>query len=156
VWPDRPLSHNRRIREEVKSCLAESQLSVHLIGADYGVVPEGESLSIVELQHELARERGGHNGFSQILWMPKDLSSSDERQQKFINLILNSDADLLSDRLEGLKDFIHAKLNPPKTTPEQRPATNGNGSNDPKLIYLICDQPDYDTVAPIEEYLFQC
>src|SRR5262249_16792782 len=83
VWPDRPLSHNRRIREEVKSCLAESQLSVHLIGADYGVVPEGESLSIVELQHELARERGGHNGFSQILWMPKDLSSSDERQQKF-------------------------------------------------------------------------
>jgi len=156
VRPDRPLSHNRRIREEVNSCLAESQLSVHLIGADYGVVPEGESLSVVELQYEMAREGAGHNGSSQILWIPKDLATSDERQQKFINLILNSDADLSSDRLEGLKDFIHAKLNPPKTPHEHKSATNGNGAHDPKLVYLICDQPDYETVAPIEDYLFQC
>jgi hypothetical protein len=155
VSPHKPLPLNRRIREEVKSCLAESQISVHFIGADYGVVPEGESVSVVELQYELARERNGQNGFSPILWMPKDLGSSDERQQKFIELVLNSNGDLLSDRLEGLKDFIHAKLNPPKAATEQKLPTNGNGSHDPKLVYLICDQPDYNTIAPIEEYLFQ-
>jgi len=61
----------------------------------------------------------------------------------------------LNDRLEGLKDFIHAKLNPPKTPPEHKSATNGDGAHDPKLAYLICDQQDYETVPPIEEYLFQ-
>jgi len=42
----------------------------------------------VELQYEMAREGAGHNGSSQILWMPKDLASYDERQRKFIDLIL--------------------------------------------------------------------
>ncbi len=158
ILPDRPLPLNQQIRNEVAACLAESALSIHLIGASHGVVPEGESKSIVQIQHELASARGVTNGFSQIIWLPNGLSSPDERQQRFIEELLNHSGvtkgvELLQTRVEELKTFIHEKLNPPKPAPEPKPSSNGG--SDHTLVYLVCDQPDYDRVAPIEDCLYQ-
>src|SRR5262249_54442528 len=86
VLPDTRLApdSDHRLRDAVSRQLAESHLAVHLIGADYGFVPEGELKSIIEIQRELASLRVGAANFSQTIWMPPGLSSKDERQQKFI------------------------------------------------------------------------
>ena len=160
VLPDRPLPLDQRLRDDVNSYLAESQLAVHLVGATYGIVPEGESKSIVELQQELAAARLGAAGFSQIIWTPQGLAAADERQQKFINALLNhwnlpAGAVLLQLKLEDLKTVIAEKLAPPPPPPEPRKAPAGNGHPSPALVYVICDQPDYEAVRPIEDYLFE-
>jgi hypothetical protein len=159
VLPDKPLSLDQRLRNEVNNDLAASQLAVHLVGTNYGIVPEGESKSIVELQHELAAERIGTADFSQIIWMPQGLSSRDERQQKFIgslstHLNLPRGAVLLQSKLEDLKTFIHEKLDPPPPSLEPRKANGSNGNHNPTLVYVVCDQPDYQAIRPIEDCLF--
>ncbi|MCI0659784.1 MAG: toll/interleukin-1 receptor domain-containing protein, partial [Acidobacteria bacterium] len=148
VLPERPLAHTRKFRDEVNGLLSECQLTVHLVGETYAAVPEGESESIIQLQHRLA------TGLPQIVWMPAGLTSTDERQQRFINTLLDQSDDLSQDKLEDLKDFIHAKLNPSKLQPEPKSPANVNGSHNPKLIYLVCDQLDYSMAAPIEDFLF--
>ncbi|HKQ06770.1 MAG TPA: toll/interleukin-1 receptor domain-containing protein [Blastocatellia bacterium] len=160
VLPDRPLPLDQRLRDEVNDYLAASQLAVHLVGANYGIVPEGESKSIVELQQELGAARCGAAGFSQIVWMPQGLDSADERQQKFISALSNhwnlpAGAVLLQLKLEDLKTFIGEKLDPPPPPPEPRKAATGNGHLSPALVYLICDQPDYEAIRPLEDYLFE-
>ncbi len=159
ILPDRPLSHDRRLRYEVNGYVAESQVSVHLVGAEYGIVPEGEAKSIVELQRELASERIGVSNFSQIIWMPQGISASDKRQQEYIselnNLNLPTESIIRQSKLEDLKTLIHEKLNPPDPLPQLQKATGGNGNHNPALVCIICDKPDYEAVAPIEDYLFQ-
>jgi hypothetical protein len=164
VVPDKPLPYNQQLRHEVENYLAEAQLTVHLIGARYGLVPEDESRSIIELQHAAAAARANQTDFIQLTWLPPGLSTSDERQQRFINELLNhtnlpKGAELLQNKLEDLKTIIHAKLNPPKLAKpvsETKLTTHRQtGNADPKLVYLVYDQPDYDAVAPVEDYLFQ-
>jgi hypothetical protein len=160
VLPGEPLSHDHRFRDEVNNHLAVSHLAVHLIGANYGVVPEGESASIVALQRELVSARIGAAEFSQIIWMPQGISSKDERQQKFISALsshlnLPGGAVLLQSKLEDLKTFIHEKLDPPPPTLEPRKASHRNGNHEPALVYVVSDKPDYEAVRPIEDYLFE-
>jgi hypothetical protein len=160
VLPDKPLPLDQRLREDINGYLAASQLAVHLVGANYGIVPEGESKSVVELQQELAAAQVSATGFAQIIWMPPELGSGDERQQKFIGALSNHlnlprGAVLLQFKLEDLKTFIGEKLDPPLPPPEPRKAINGNGDHPPVLVYVVCDQPDYEAVRPIEDYLFE-
>jgi hypothetical protein len=159
VLPDKPLSLDHRLRDEVNNYLAVSHLAVHLIGANYGIVPENESTSIVELQRELASVRMGAAGFSQLIWMPPGLSSTDERQQRFIGELANhlnlpSGTVLLQFKLEDLKTFIHEKLNPPAPSLELPNALSGNGDPRPVLVYIVYDQPDQEAVKPIADCLF--
>ncbi len=161
VLPDQPLPYAAQLRPEVESYLAQCQLAVHLIGARYGMVPEDEAQSIVELQHGLATTRVSQADFAQLIWLPPGLSATDERQQRFINELLNhtnlpKGAELLQNKLEDLKTIIHEKLNPPKRVEEAKQAADRQNSGDePKLVYLVYDRPDYDAIAPVEDYLYQ-
>lgn len=145
--------------DEVSRHLAESHLAVHLVGAAYGSVPKGESKSITEIQCELASAQVGAADFSQIIWMPPGLSSTDERQQRFIGELANhlnlpSGTVLLQSKLEDLKTFIHEKLNPPAPSLELPNALGGNGDPRPVLVYIVYDQPDQEAVKPIADCLF--
>lgn len=150
LLPESPLPHTSQIRSTIENLLAQSWLSIHLVGGTYGVVPESEEKSIIELQHILAVARSKGSDFTQIIWLPSEISSTDERQQRFIAELLNyplppKGGELLRGKLEDLKSSIHRKLK----------ATSSNGNREHKLVYLVCDQSDYDAVAPIEECLFQ-
>ena len=154
VLPENTLPNTWHIRDEVRQMLDQCQLAIHLVGTNYGVVPEGETLSIAEIQHELAAVQKHRTDFSQILWMPIGITPTDERQQRFINALLDGGTDLLQNKLEDLKDFISDKLNPPKSAIIPS-GTNGNGQHKSKLVYLCCDQLDNDAVAPIEKLLYE-
>lgn len=167
VLPEASLPLDQRLRDEVKSYLNESSMSVHLIGAYYGIVPEGEAKSIVEIQYELAASNGVPPDHQQMIWMPNGLQlGADEQQKRFVTDLLEHKnlpqrAELLQTKLENLKTFIHEKLNPPKPSPPKS-VINGHGTgpapprddNSPPIVYLVCDQPDYDNIAPVEAFLY--
>ena len=52
VLPDRPLPLVAAdLEDQVREYLGSAQLSVHLVGRSYGIVPEGARESVVQLQH---------------------------------------------------------------------------------------------------------
>jgi len=152
ILPDRPLPHDSSTRQTIMNYLAECQLSVHLIGDIYGIVSEDEQKSIVELQYELAAD----SEVKQLLWMPEKTGPKDERQKQFINSLLkenklSSNADLLQNILEKLKDNIHDTLQ--SISEESLPPDEGDATTS-QVVYLACDQLDYEAVKPIEDFLF--
>ena len=151
---DLPLHDTTALRKRVLADLALCKFSVHLIGAKYGFVPEDETHSLVEMQHELASEFSLKDGLSRLIWLPPGLQTTDERQQKFIHALrtgayVQERADLLETPLEELKSSILAKLR------NGRP--NGPGTvapAGPARIYLIYCEQDRETAASIEDYLY--
>jgi hypothetical protein len=133
----------------VTADLARSRFSVHLIGARYGFVPEGEERSIVRLQHDLAR--AGHR--PRIVWAPPGLQPLEEKQRAFLEAIqldpppLNG-FEFLKTSVEELKAFVLDRLL--QHRPESR---ESRPPGSPVQIYLICDQLDRDAVKPIETRL---
>ena len=157
VLPDRPLPLNgpeaqQAVREYLKSC----KLSIHLIGANYGVIPEAIDRSLVWLQNELAAERSSNGkSFSRLIWMPEGLQAKEERQQKFIEYlkydrVAQQGADLLETSIEELKTYIQDKLKPAL----KPPPPDQNDVEGPLRIYLICDKQDYDAIASLEDYFY--
>jgi hypothetical protein len=145
-------------REAVREDLARCRMSVHLIGRNYGIVPEGGTLSILEIQNELAIERSAKEPFSRLLWIPPGLQIDDERQRKVIDRIrmdprLQDGADLLETFLEDLRTAIQDRLsNLEKTSEISAPPVEVDGNLG--RIYLIYDQRDSDAASPWAEFLF--
>lgn len=159
VMPDRPLPLNGpQLEEAVRNYLQTSRLSIHLIGANYGVIPEAADRSVVCMQNDLAAERSKGNGFARLIWLPEGLETKEDRQRQFIEHLkfdanAQQGADVLQTSIEELKTYIQDKLRPkPKSV-----ATNGNGhkaEEGPLRVYLICDKQDYDAIAPLSDHLF--
>jgi hypothetical protein len=156
VLPDESLPSNAPdFQKAVRKYLQRCRLSIHLIGENYGDIPRTETRSLVYLQNELAAERSLDSGFSRLIWMPIDLKTSDERQQKFIEYLQRDSkaqqgAEVLQTSVEELKTVIEDKLVGRKQS-EPRPPANSGG---PLHIYLICDQEDRPTVLPLKNYLY--
>jgi len=156
VFPTRPLSS---VASEVKAAVSEDltkcQLSIHLIGKNYSFVPEGGMESLLEIQNELAIERGKKGNFSRLLWIPPDLQVDDERQRKLIDHFrmdprLLEGADLLETFLEDLRTVIHGRLKRAQA-PARQTATPGNHVR----LYVIYDQRDADAASSWVDYLFE-
>lgn len=160
VLPDRPLPATASgveaaVREQVTRC----RLSVHMIGRNYGVVPEGTTLSIPVLQNDLAAEHSKQVGLSRLVWIPPGQTIDDERQSAFIDRFqtapeLQGKMDLLGGSLEDLKTAVHRSLAPCPAQPETVRESPREGMASPR-VYLICDQQDQAMVQPIKDLLFE-
>jgi hypothetical protein len=155
VLPDSPLPHSSPEYEQaVARALSSSELSIHLIGASYGMILEGQSKSIVVLQQGLAAHQAKVNSkFSYLVWMPQGLKSKELPQNQFIEE-LHNDANVLQVPLEEFKTLIQEKLLD-SSQPESLDDTST--SKNTQSIYLICDQKDLEDengVGPIVNYLF--
>jgi hypothetical protein len=150
------------LKEAAANLLEQSKLSVHLIGSNYGIVPEGTQKSIVVVQNEVATEKSKSQKLSRIIWLPPGLATEDSRQQSFIELLrTNSEAqfgaEILETSIEDLKLSIHNKL---KKLREQelaaasKPNVEEQLDEGPKSIYLICDQRDLDKTMELEDFFF--
>lgn len=153
VLPDRELPlTGRALREAVRGYVARSSLSIHLLGGNYGIVPEEENRSLVEIQSEVAEERGEE--LRRIVWMPPGLEPRDERQQQVVEhfqrgLNGHRNIEVLQTSLEELKKHIEERMSDkPKAA---APPADAAG---PASVYLICDREDLAEVTPLEDYLF--
>src|SRR5262245_20887733 len=133
VLPNQQLpSDEEEYVAEVERLVARCRLSVHLIGASYGVVPDGASQkSVVVLQNELAAQRSKSSGLQRVIWLAEGTSSGQAAQQAFIDALhqnaeMQAGADLITGDLEQLKGAIHGalkKLEQPE--PPKAAAQNG-------------------------------
>jgi hypothetical protein len=156
VLPDRELPRRAPdFQASVREHLARCCLSVQLVGATYGLIPEGEEeSSIIRLQEELAAERAAADSeFARLIWMPTGLQPVGARHQKFVEQLqtsLGAGAELLQTSVEDLKLRVLEKLT---TKPKPEVVSKDEGDAQ-KSIYLMCDNRDLDDVTPIEDYLF--
>jgi hypothetical protein len=159
VMPDRPLPLNGpALTDAVRHYLEASKLSIHLIGANYGVIPELAERSVVCMQNDLAAERCKGNGFARLIWLPEGLETKEDKQRQFVEYLkydatAQQGADLLQTSIEELKTYIQDKLRP-----RAKPTTGkGNGhetQEGPMRVYLVCDKQDYDAVGPLSDHLY--
>jgi hypothetical protein len=157
VLPDRPLplvagELDALVREQI----GRSKVSIHLIGKNYGVVPEGGRESSIVRQQAVASEIGRGGALTNLIWIAPGLEIEDERQNAFIEHLqsdaeVHASAELLQTPLEDLKSLIHQKLAPQPTPAKAAPAPS---QQELTRIFLICDKSDIEAVRPLEDRLF--
>jgi hypothetical protein len=156
VLPDKALPLvGGEIERVVSDFLARSQMSVHLIGGPYGIIPEGQKKSVVHLQSDLALDLGDR--LQRIVWMPIGIEGQDDAQQRFIDQFRMGRAggkatEVLQTRLEELKTLIQERiaLKIRESEIKQSPVSNG----DRPSVYLISDKQDIGEAMPVADYLF--
>ncbi len=143
------------VRDEMAAC----DVSVHLVGKTYSMVPEGGMQSIAEVQNELGMERAVKGEFAQLVWVPPGLEIQDERQRAFVERLrmnprVQDATDLLETSLEDLRTVIHEKLKPKpeaKTPSDVKPVS----AKGVKQLYFMFDQQDQETISPWVNFLFE-
>ena len=165
VYPMRPLPCvASELRATVAEDLEKCQLSVMLVGRNYSTVPEGCKESQLEVQNQLAIERGKKGRFSRLLWIAPDTRLEDERQIQFIDHLrldpaMMEGADLLETYFEELRSEVLDKLKrPPVPAPEaasvvQSPSLLSDCA--PHLtLYFIHDHRDSEAASAWIGHLF--
>jgi len=163
ILPDQPLPLvESDLKSYVRGALEDCLLSVHLVGRNYGLVPEGATDSLIALQNDMALERAAAGSFSRLIWIPPGIDAADDRQRSFVESIRNDprmmkDCDLLETSLEDLKTFVHQVLDAPKPKERARAGDGGGGGGGDEVqrIYLICDQRDQEAISPLADALFE-
>jgi hypothetical protein len=157
VLPDRELPLLAPEAEQaVTQDLEASRLSIHLIGAAYGVIPEGTDDSFPALQAEFAAARARTAGLVRLVWIAPGTSTSDQRHEAFVEALRKDPtpapgSDLLETSFDDLQTLAFARLaaleTPRAPVPQAAPAAAPR-------IYLICTEPDLEAVEPLRQHLF--
>ena len=158
VLPDQPLP---LVSNKLETCLEEQlarcDLAIHLVGSTYGIIPEGASASIVELQNRYAANFSSKANLPRIIWIPPHLQTHDDRQREFLEQIrqdsvVQAGAEVVQDTLESLKQVVLGNLKPPQDRSHQ---DEQSANNNAPRIYLICDRKDEDATETLEDFLFE-
>ena len=167
VLPDQRLpADEAEYLAAVEGLLARCALSIHLVGENYGAVPDGPSSKSVGVhQNELAVARCKSGSLARLIWLPEGTRSEQAPQQAFIEA-LHQDAqaqfgaDLITGDIEELKAAIHATLKkieqPQAKKAEGDVSAEQAGAGDSaKLVYLLCDEKDRKATVPIRKWCKQ-
>jgi hypothetical protein len=156
VLPEHPLPKKlHELEAAVRADLAASNLSIHLVGDEYGLSPDDDTRSNVYLQNELATERASDPNFARLVWMPRENNPQGAEQAEFVKELLEAapvgNTDLLQTSLEDLKTIIQDTLKGKKRSASE-PVVR---ESDIPLIYIICDRADVEAeaVKPLQIYL---
>jgi len=132
----------------VKEDLGRAALSIHLVGKPYGMIPEGSSDSIVELQYKLAAEEGrARPDFARLVWMPPGTDGGDERQKAFVASLQDEPGFKIAP-LETFKTIVQDTLEASRRKKQAGDAVA-------KGVYLIFDIPDQETAKEIDGWLLK-
>jgi hypothetical protein len=176
IYPNKQLPFiESELVGNVSTFLNDTELSIHLIGENYGLIPEGTQKSIVEIQNELASSTSNKVGLQRLIWMPEGLQPKEERQKSFVNNIKEGvsgieGADVIISSLESFKEIILDKITAIKNAKIKEVAIIENEvetqkqivedkNTNPKshlkgIVYLIHDLLDADQVGPLESFLY--
>lgn len=152
------------IMKMVKRDLTASNMSIHLIGSDYGKI-YGTNVSIIDLQNRLATQHFNElermdattsMNFGRVIWVSPQQQSISVKQRLFIeNLKKDSDsmimADLLETTIEELKSFVISKI---QDGLKKHDLIYGDGRHEKgKTIYLIHDKSDSRKCKKVKDFL---
>ncbi|HSN88089.1 MAG TPA: toll/interleukin-1 receptor domain-containing protein [Thermoanaerobaculia bacterium] len=168
VLPSRPLPlEAEELDRSVRQDLARCDLSIHILGARYGLIPEGADRSAVEIQIELAAP------LRRIFWVPPGLVPQDARQQALLDRLRTDPealghASFLETSLEELKAFSLDRLDQMRkeaakevekekaaaTSAAPAPGTAA-AEEGPRWVYLLHTPRDTDEVTPWVDFLWE-
>ena len=164
VLPDQPLPLVRdECEQAIRDGLERSVLSIHLVGRNYGLVPEGATQSTVVMQNELAIERAAAGDFGRLIWIPEKIECDDERQLKFIEHLqtdtrIQQGADILQTTFEEFKAAMNRRLRKEEKKEEKDAATDAPAGIDLednlRRIYIISDRRDEHAPTELGDYLY--
>ncbi len=157
VLPNQTLPGNlKELEQIVRKDIAESNLSIHLIGSAYGEIPTGSDRSVVDLQNKLAAEKSvkakeNNEEFTRLIWISPNLNNASEKQKSFIENIMRDveaqeGAEILQTPLEDFKNIMREEL----LESEVRKGTDDSSG---RSVYLMHDRIDVHDVKPIKEVL---
>jgi len=164
VLPEKNMPEDlESVMKLVKKDLAESNMSLHLVGSDYGKI-QGTNSSIIDLQNRMAiqhfdeieRFSGEQKmNFGRVIWVSPEMKNLSVKQRLFIeNLKKDSksmkEADLLETTIEELKAFVINKIEERRKNHDK---VYGASKEERKLIYLIHEKNDSLKCKKIEDYL---
>src|SRR5215204_4957502 len=166
VVPEQPLPHViDECAQAIRTALAGTALSIHLVGRNYGLIPEGATESTIVLQNELAIERAASGSYPRLIWIPEKLESEDERQLRFIHHLqtdprIQQGADILQTPFEEFKLAVNRRLREQEKPKEPEPeAPSGNAGTEAGdglvRIYLISDRRDENAPTQLADYLYE-
>ncbi|MFK7855052.1 MAG: TIR domain-containing protein [Granulosicoccus sp.] len=155
VLPDRQLPRTEsNYLESVDALVGQCQLSLHLIGSKYGVVPDGPSdKSTADLQNDVAAKHSESRGLRRVVWIAEHGLSEQMRQRNFIES-LQSDpeaqkgAELIEGSFEDFRSAAESAIS--LIEREHAEAESGSPDSDEEVvntqpqhaIYLICTEED--------------
>lgn len=160
VLPQKPFSSDiKELENEVRKCLEESDLSVHIIGEDYGETPDGSSKSIVEIQNELSTQYFAENkgtefeSLHRLIWMPIYVKPRTDQQKLYLDqlkddIVSTSGAEIIQTPLEILKTIIHSRLRMFDEAVKAK-RSNVQKKSDHKVVYLLFDKKDESEIPSI-------
>ncbi|MCP5107908.1 MAG: TIR domain-containing protein, partial [bacterium] len=159
ILPDRHLPYQLKggsFRDHVCEYLKQCKLSIHLVGNRYGLIPEGEERSVIDLQNQLASEQCKNNQLSRLIWIPPGLEKSEKenRQKEYITDLQNeapqdNKTELLKTTLEDFKTVIQDTLEK-----INKPMKVGPAPTDLPLVYLVYDKKDSGNAKIVGNCLF--
>jgi len=172
LLPQRTLPQSTtEIEQRVREDLAHADLSIHLIGAEYGAVPSGgKGESTVALLHRLALDESHRrSSFRHLIWIPPGLVASDPQQESFLATLRNfSDVgqgtELVQSPLEDFKTLVDDILRPTTIAVSRQPAVRriapsaadrAGVDRSTASMYLMFDLQDRDTIKPLLEFFNQ-
>lgn len=129
VRPDVVPTDGPDVAGQLAPQLSDAEISVHIFGSTFGVVPERENRSWAQIQFEAAA------GKRRLAWVPENLVEIEPRQKEFLqNLTILSDPklELLG---KGFQDFVIHVLDVIKS-PKRPPSSYG------KAVYLVSNEDD--------------
>ncbi|WP_353063811.1 TIR domain-containing protein [Tunturibacter psychrotolerans] len=158
VIPTVPLPYTAaELVSTIESLLANADVSVQLIGRNYGLIPEEETRSLGELSYDLTLAQGARINFHQLIWIPEDLQNPENAQQTFITKLrgtqdepaVSGKADVFETSFESFKEGVLDVLSQKLEVPPIPVAIKT------KAVYLLCDQPDLkeEQLRKIKAYL---
>lgn len=163
VLPDQELPEDAEgYAVAVKAALRLASLSVHLIGARYGSIPDGAEKSGVVLQAELALAQSD-TPLRSLLWSPPELTLDclgEERQHEFVEHLEQAAferhrAEFVRSSIEQLKSLVVERLRTPPAVPTESAAALGAANEAGNSVYLMCDPVDRADAKPLQAALTQ-
>jgi len=164
VLPDRILPGDEEgYVREVADLIAQSEIAVHLVGEQYGAVPDGpndDSKAII--QNRLAAAHSSTSDMSRLIWIAPNVQTNNPKQESFISELqtdaqAQQGADLLIGDIEKLKTALSDLLDQNQKT-RNAAADNGDEheqseNTDESRVYLICTEQDRKATVPLRKYL---
>lgn len=157
VLPNQTLTGKyAELEKVIQKDIEESDLSIHLISAAYGEIPEESDKSLPESQLLLAAQKSKQANdrninFSRLIWLSPNMAQLSERQKVFVERIKSDiesqdNTEILQMPIEDFKVIMREELLDQITQP------GGNHENN-RIIYLMHDRIDHHDIKPFAEII---
>ncbi|MBC8243604.1 MAG: TIR domain-containing protein, partial [Verrucomicrobia bacterium] len=158
ILPDSPLPMNAaEVELIVGQFMEQADVAIHLLGSNYGMIPEAGDRSVIETQIKLSAIETAKRGIERLVWLPNELEATEEKQTDYVERLRVDPATYQkTDFVEGtfeifkglvIDHFIEKKSRVDNPTQDE----SGEG---PRVVYLMAPPDDEDKIEAIEDYLF--